>query len=140
MWFNNNSPRKASKTPVIKLVVGKEKRDAIPSETQLYAKERYASIKEEADLQASKVDLKYQLSERNRVIAAKFKNESEEVKMEIRRKREEMIKERDETMAAMQALFSDGGERERSPEEYLRSVAFIFRSVVNVLIAVQDDP
>lgn len=77
-------------------------------------------MKEEADREASKVDPKFQLSERNRIIATRYRNESDEVKEAIKQKRAEMLKEREETMAAMQSLFSDDADRERTPDEYLR--------------------
>lgn len=105
-------------------MIGKEKRDVVPSETQLYAKDQYSSIKEEADREASKVEQRYQLSERNRVIARKFRDESEDVKLRIKQRREELIREREENMTAMQTLFSDDPGRERSPEEQLRYVFF----------------
>lgn len=80
-------------------------------------------MKEQADARAQLVAPKFRLDVRNKAIAQALEQEDEEVKAEIRRKHEELKRERAEGMKTLQSVFNLGNStRERTPEECLRSV------------------
>lgn len=121
-WYYNHHPQKQSNLPSIKIVMGAETRPKVLTEAQIYAKTYYPDrVKEQADASASLVAPKYRLDARNKATALALANEDEAVKQEVRRRREEMKKEREEGMRAAQSIFalSEGG-RDRTPEEKMR--------------------
>lgn len=119
-WFYNHNPEKKSGQPTIKIVLGREKERTVLTETQIYSKEFGDRVKEKADLAAGMVAPAYRLDARNKAAARALADESEAVKEEVRRRHEEMKRERLAAAATLQSTLSTQGAAQPTPMQQLR--------------------